>query len=1400
MEDIIDIIVTETTNTIEITAQPNDEIIDVNIIDNREDITFNVTPTVVEVNINTLTGYFGVNWGDIDGTLSNQTDLQNALNLKADLVGGKVPSSQLPSYVDDVIEVANFASLPVTGETGKIYITLNTNLMYRWSGSTYVEIKDSSAVWGAITGTLSSQTDLQNALNAKFDDPTGDTTQYIAGDGSLISFPIAGQAGTLVREVRNTTGATLTKGTIVYISGATGNKPTVSKAIATGDATSAQTFGMCQANIANNSNGYVVCVGDLTGLDTSGLTEGNQLYLSSTTAGTYTTTKQLAPNHLVYIGVVTRAHPTQGQIEVNIQNGYELYELHDVSITSEANNDGLFYEASTDLWKNKSIATVLGGTPVTGSGTINTIPKFTAASVVGNSNITDSGTLITLGSDTYLNGALSIGVTPTINRNLLIQKNLTGSTVGISVYALSTIQSDVTSQAAYFRATSSTQAATFTLTNLYNFTATQATFGAGSTVTNQFGYFASATLIGATNNYGFYGDIPSGSNRWNIYMDGTANNYLNGALGIGQTSLTSRNLSVSRNISGATTAYGIVSDGTIQSDVTSSSAYYLSSANTIPASFTLTNLYHYLASQSTIGVGSVVTNQYGYNVSSNLIGATNNYAFYANIASGIGRWNLFMNGTADNYLAGNLGIGVASVLVSSGPILTTTLTNGGSGYVDGTYTDVASSQVSSNGFYSLFTIIVSGGVVTSATLTWGGTTYRANDTLTVSNTLLGGSGSGLVITVNTVDSSQLTIAGANGGDITLYRNDTSSASGENIGTIKWESRDSSLKSSGIGAEIGAFSAGTAGGAYLSFFTRSISAGTPIVEAMRIDSRGGVGIGATVIFNYNLRASRNITGSTTSVGIAVDGAIQSDVTSNARIYSSQVSTADTSFTLSNLIHYYATNVTKGAASTITDQFGFYTLDLTSATNNYGFYGLVSSGTNKWNLYMSGTANNYLAGSLGVGTTTIGSQYRINTGGSITGATNAYGIGVSGNIASDVTSSYTGFTSGASTVAASFTLSNYFHFRSFQNTIGAGSTVTNQYSFYADPTTIGATNNYGFFGGIASGTNRWNLYMNGTANNYLAGSLGIGVTNPSPSSLVIAKILTGTTSLSGVIQYGTIQSDVTSAVFGFRNDLYTQAASFTLTDYHHFIATQQTIGAGSIVTNQYGYFAQGTLIGATNNYGFFGAIPSGTNRWNLYMNGTANNYMAGSLGIGSTTLAGYGLRVSKNITGATTAYGIRSDGFIQSDVTSEVTYFQSVSNTSAPSPVQMSHYRASQGTIAGGNFAVTVGFYADSTLTNGTNLYGFQGSIAAASNKFNLFMDGTATNYLKGALLIGSNHTTLNACASLQIDSLTQGVLFPRMTTVQKVGVSSPVAGLVVYDTTLNKLCVYTASGWQTITST
>jgi len=80
------------------------------------------------------------------------------------------------------------------------------------------------------------------------------------------------------------------------------------------------------------------------------------LYLSPTTAGTWTTTKPSAPQHLVYVGIVIRSHPTLGVILVAVQNGYELGEIHDVALGTLANNDLLAYESSTDLWKNKTFS------------------------------------------------------------------------------------------------------------------------------------------------------------------------------------------------------------------------------------------------------------------------------------------------------------------------------------------------------------------------------------------------------------------------------------------------------------------------------------------------------------------------------------------------------------------------------------------------------------------------------------------------------------------------------------------------------------------------------------------------------------------------------------------------------------------------------------------------------------------------------------------------------------------------------------------------------------------------------------------------------------------------------------------------------------------------------------
>ena len=229
-----------------------------------------------------------------------------------------------------------------------------------------------------------------------------ETLQFVTSADSSVTVTTTGATADLavyssprlIAQVRNETGATLTKGTVVYINGAAGNKATVTKAIATGDSTSAQTFGLVFADILHNNNGYAILAGDIAGLDTSAFTAGQQLYLSSTTAGAYTSTKQYAPNHLVYVGVVTRSHVNQGSIEVRIQNGYEMDELHNVSAQSPSNGQVLIYNESTSLWEKHTLTDGTGITITEGAGSItitNSAPDQTV-SLTGAGTTSISGT------------------------------------------------------------------------------------------------------------------------------------------------------------------------------------------------------------------------------------------------------------------------------------------------------------------------------------------------------------------------------------------------------------------------------------------------------------------------------------------------------------------------------------------------------------------------------------------------------------------------------------------------------------------------------------------------------------------------------------------------------------------------------------------------------------------------------------------------------------------------------------------------------------------------------------------------------------------------------------------------------------------------------------------------
>lgn len=155
--------------------------------------------------------------------------------------------------------------------------------------------------------------------------------------------------------VRNATASTIAKGTPVYVLGSNGTTVSVAPADASVEATAAGTLGVAQDAIPANSTGYVVAVGELGGLNTSTLTEGALIWLSETTGG-LTTTRPTQPAHGVVIGYcVKQGSGTSGIIYVKVDNGLELYELHDVLITGPATGQEVLRRGADGLWRNATL-------------------------------------------------------------------------------------------------------------------------------------------------------------------------------------------------------------------------------------------------------------------------------------------------------------------------------------------------------------------------------------------------------------------------------------------------------------------------------------------------------------------------------------------------------------------------------------------------------------------------------------------------------------------------------------------------------------------------------------------------------------------------------------------------------------------------------------------------------------------------------------------------------------------------------------------------------------------------------------------------------------------------------------------------------------------------------------
>lgn len=147
-------------------------------------------------------------------------------------------------------------------------------------------------------------------------------------------------------------GVAITKGQAVYVTGADGTNMIVGLASNASEATSSKVIGLAASNASTNDQIFVVTEGLLAGLNTSTATAGDPVWLGTNGNLIFgLLNKPVAPAHLVYIGVVTRVQQNNGEIFVNVQNGFELNEIHDALIVSPTAGQ-LLRRDSDNLWKN----------------------------------------------------------------------------------------------------------------------------------------------------------------------------------------------------------------------------------------------------------------------------------------------------------------------------------------------------------------------------------------------------------------------------------------------------------------------------------------------------------------------------------------------------------------------------------------------------------------------------------------------------------------------------------------------------------------------------------------------------------------------------------------------------------------------------------------------------------------------------------------------------------------------------------------------------------------------------------------------------------------------------------------------------------------------------------------
>ena len=303
------------------------------------------------------------------------------------------------------------------------------------------------------------------------------------------------------------------------------------------------------------------------------------------------------------------------------------------------------------------------------------------------------------------------------------------------------------------------------------------------------------------------------------------------------------------------------------------------------------------------------------------------------------------DGTASATIADSTG-----VMTIASSVLTTTDINGGT--IDGT--TVGASSASTGAFT---TLAASGAATFNGAVTLGD---AAADNITFNGTIT----SHLLFTDNTYDigasgatrprnlylSNNLVVGGAQTLTGALTVDNTTDSSSTTTGSIQTDGGVGIAKALYVGTTL------TVDG--------NTTLGNASTDTVRVN--GYMGVGGAGSAQGGIDITNTALSGIGQYGVLSRPTATSGATSTVAPFYAQVKTAAATFSTTNGTGLYAADASKGAGSTIINQHGVYIVDQTQGTNNYGITSLVSSGTNKWNIYASGTATNYFAGNVGIGT--------------------------------------------------------------------------------------------------------------------------------------------------------------------------------------------------------------------------------------------------------------------------------------------------------------------------------------------------------------------------------------------------------------------------------------------------